>query len=566
MSETNGVGTNRIAPERQLALNAQFEKMGEAVANAFVTRAQLWQKFLDPRRDIDSECGYPSANVAVDPEVYERLYRRDAIAGRVVDVIPEESWQVQPEVYQGEEPGLDNAFNDGVKNLSSMLRGEENYFRGTEGDPVWDVLKRADKMAGRGRYSIILIGVNDGLSLDQLAQEKDGQEILYLRVFPEAMAPIAEMETDQTSRRFGQPRGYNVNFMDLNEGQTQGQGVQWTITGTTTSMVHWTRVVHIVKNVESSEVLGTVEMESVLNRVLDCNKLYGGSAEMYWQGAFPGLSFETAPGLTKADLEDPDALKSMIENYRNGLQRYLLLMGMSAKTLSPQVVDPSPHIDKQIEAICIRKNIPLRIFKGSERGELASSQDERGWQKRMGARQRNEITPRVILPFFNRLIALGVIPKPDEEEGYNVWWPDLSSQTDVERADLGAKITEALAKYVGGNVEALIPPIEFLVHVMGWDEDVAEQVVEAAKEALEAKQEEDLLLQEQQMLMQAEADAQAALAQSAAVAGIAASGEPQLEPIDDEDEEEESEVSAVTGNTFRGAFGNDGDEYELIRQ
>ena len=46
-----------------------------------------------------------------------------------------------------------------------------------------------------------------------------------------------------------------------------------------------------------------------------------------------------------------------------------------------------------------------------------------------GAKERQEgyLTPFVIRPFVDRLIALGVLPTP--EEGYIVFWPDLGTQT-----------------------------------------------------------------------------------------------------------------------------------------
>src|SRR6185312_3650467 len=150
-----------------------------------------------------------------------------------------------------------------------------------------------------------------------------------------------------------------------------------------TVRVHWSRVIHIADNLRNSEIFGVPRMQPVYNRLLDLRKLYGGSAEMYWAGAFPGLSLETNPQLGGDVLIDQSAVRSMMGQYRNGLQRYLQLTGMSAKVLSPTVVDPTQQVDKQIEAICIELTIPVRVFKGSERGELASNQDDSTWNDRV---------------------------------------------------------------------------------------------------------------------------------------------------------------------------------------
>lgn len=244
-----------------------------------------------------------------------------------------------------------------------------------------------------------------------------------------------------------------------------------------TQSIHWSRCVHLADNLGSSEVFGVPRMRPVYNRLLDLRKLYGGSAEMYWRGAFPGLSVETHPQLG-GDVEiDKSALRTQIEQYQNTLQRYLALTGMSAKSLAPQVVDPTNQIDVQLTAICIRLGIPKRIFMGSERGELSSNQDASTWTDRLRDRQTNYINPRVIAPFVNRLIALGVLPVP---ERYGIVWPDLESVSDAEQAVNAAKRMEAITKYVQGDVESLMHPADFLTREMGFSAEDADAILEGA--------------------------------------------------------------------------------------
>jgi hypothetical protein len=98
---------------------------------------------------------------------------------------------------------------------------------------------------------------------------------------------------------------------------------------------------------------------------------------MFWRGAFPGYAIKTQPQLgADVDLNRKE-LETEITNYSNSLQRFLILMGMDVTALAPQVSDPASQIDTQITAICIQLGIPKRIFMGSERGELASSQAHR---------------------------------------------------------------------------------------------------------------------------------------------------------------------------------------------
>ena len=253
-----------------------------------------------------------------------------------------------------------------------------------------------------------------------------------------------------------------------------------------TKQVHWTRIVHIADDKNSSEIFAVPRQRPVWNRLLDIRKLYGGSAEMYWKGAFMGLSIESHPvlGGDIPAMEDPAFIKSLkqeIEAYQNSLQRNLLTTGMSVKTLAPQVKDPTPQIDAQIKAICIQKGIPKRIFEGSERGELASSQDSRAWHSRLKKRQNDYVTPGIVVPFTDRLILLGVLPQPKE---YFVKWPDLDTLTEEEQAVVALKRTEALAKYVQGSVESIIAPMDFLTRILGMEEQEAEAAIAEAMKAV----------------------------------------------------------------------------------
>jgi hypothetical protein len=124
---------------------------------------------------------------------------------------------------------------------------------------------------------------------------------------------------------------------------------------------------------------------------------------------------------------------------------------------------------------------------GSERGELSSGQDNSTWNDRIRYRQNRYLTPRVIVPFFDRLIELGVLTEPQE---YNVKWPDLDALSDHEQAIIAVAKTEAMAKYVGGNVEAIMVPVDFYTEVLGMDDDKAIAVVDEASAVLEQAEEE----------------------------------------------------------------------------
>lgn len=576
--------TNNGAPgelntgREKITLNAhQWDELREMVGNVHSMRQELFRKFMDPRRNYEHECGWPDTG-KLSARYYQDLFDRSAIANRIVKVMPRETWQTTPYIWESEDQDTKTGFESSFDMLSRCLMGRKSFYRKQKGNPIWSYLRRADEQARIGTFSIVLYGFDDvgrrdpvtGQTIefhhpvqsvlnahkqydpwmdheinpgDALAVEKtnsdtydrqdflptddgdmfseyaggtppdedsftddaterpsqapaDGElptssspqkpkrRLLYLRVFPESLVTVTQYDTDKKSPRYCQPIMYQVTFNDPTLHHT-GAGLT-----TGTHNVHWTRVLHVPgDNLDVSEWFATPALQPVLNNTLDLKKLYGGSAEMYWRGAFPGLALETHPQLGGDVIVDKRKLQDMIENVYQGLERAFILMGMSAKTLAPTVVDPMNQIRVQIEAICINLGIPIRVFMGSERGELASSQDDAAWNDRLKFRQDTYVTPFIIVPFIDRLIhAECVLPPTLVDEfgnlvGYEVEWPDLTSTSEEDRARVALLKTQALGIYVNQNVESLLPPMEYYTRILKETPDAAEAMIQAAIEA-----------------------------------------------------------------------------------
>jgi hypothetical protein len=67
-------------------------------------------------------------------------------------------------------------------------------------------------------------------------------------------------------------------------------------------------------------------------------------------------------------------------------------------------------------------------------------------------------------------------------KGYCVVWPDLESNTDLSKAQIAATKVQAMAAYVGGNVESIMPLIHFYTKILGLSDEEAANLVEAAEE------------------------------------------------------------------------------------
>jgi hypothetical protein len=675
--------------------------------------------FLDPRRDIDAECGYPDITDTIPVEMFRRLYDREPIAARVVDLYPKESWQTLPTVYEDEDADDPTEFETAWDELNQTLMPNQSWFQDELGSPIWETLIRADILSGIGHFGLILLGLDDGRNLQEpvdgvitvnkgvpmhdcfvtqrdydqiMSQEKlsrkqqvwntstkqfeekevsvykpwserekaeilnwreggklvenklreivanqtrpvseksptaahldafvsngtqnvlhdpfpfgrnpneptpfdmsnrgpgmstkDGQnlgtfgprdppalssgygpgpypesagtdrqfqgegwgigmpppfavvdatapgrgqadgdrqrgqsaspsgyslsgvdqqyfgvqfgpseqpadtpskkktKLLFLRVYDESLIQVVRYEWNIRNPRFGFPVMYRIT---LNDPREVHSGIGLPIA---TVFVHWSRVVHLADNRMSSEIFGVPRMRPVLNRLLDLRKVYGSDAEAFWKNVVMKLSLETHPQMG-GDVEiDEPGLADMMENYQNSLQNYMVLRGMSAKTVSPAVVAVKDHIDCQIEAICVKLGCPVRVFRGSERGELASSQDDAAWNDRLRFRQNAYITPRIISPFIDRLIQIGVLPEP---EGYTVKWPDLDSVTDKDKAQIALQETQALGAFVAQGIEQVMQPEDYMIDVLEWDEERVDEIMQAAEKKQQEEQDE----------------------------------------------------------------------------
>lgn len=310
------------------------------------------------------------------------------------------------------------------------------------------------------------------------ATDRAGEKrnLLFIRSFDESLVQIVQYEADLRNPRFGQPVMYRIT---LNDPRDQHSGVGLPIA---TVRVHWSRLIHLADNRNSSEIFGVPRMRPVLHPILDDMKIRGAGAEGYWQSCFTRYSWETHPQLGGDVIIDEQKLQATFYNLRNTLQRDAVTSGMTAKSLAPAVVDPKTHHDIQIETICILLGCPVRVFKGSERGELASSQDDSAWNDRVAERQNDYVTPRLIVPFIDRLIAMGVLPEP---EGYSVEWPDLDSTTKKDKAMILFQRTQAYAAYVAGSVEAVIPIEVYMTQFDNMTDEQAMSVMDKAQKAQE---------------------------------------------------------------------------------
>ena len=446
---------------------AQMQFLSSIIASRASLAASMGKSF-GGKRDLYEALGYP---LSLKYEDYYAQYQRGGIATRIIEAPVNGVWEQKPEVI--EDVDGETEFEKGIQEIIKKKR-------------LFHYLRRVDILSCIGQYAVLLLGVDDGQTLDQPLDT--ASELLYLQPYSEDSATIAQWEKDVTNPRYGQPLVYRLKM------QEPGQPESFQIKD-----VHYTRVLHVAQGLLESNVYGIPRLERVFNRLLSLELIVGGSGEMFWQGAFPGLQFNAQPEMNMS--QTAADMKEKIDEYVHGLKRYLTTQGLDVQKLSSDVADPTNHMDVQLSVISIATGIPRRILEGSERGELASSQDEKNWNDRLDSRRRDETEPSLLRPVVDRLIEIGVIPPPRGGE-YTVNWPDLSAPSNKEKADTGYVRTQAIEKYVNSGADMLVQPRQFFEEVLDMSVDQVDRLLAGTEDAYAA-------LKEEERQAQADAAAQA---------------------------------------------------------
>lgn len=387
-------------------------------------------KGYDNNRDIYTALGYKRNPSTRD---YLEMYKFTGVGKRVVEAYPSYSWLGGIELTS-------------PKGTSSAL--SKKWAKLCEDTNALTYLQRADTMSGVGKYGILLLGTDDGKALSEpLVSAK---AITYFGVYTEISASIDTFVTDPTNPRNGLPEYYTIQ-----------------VTENRAERVHHTRVLHLAEGLTEDDVYGTPRLRAVYNYVNNLELLTGAASEMYWRGAFPGMSLE-AEADASFDPEGRADLQSQLESYVHNLRRTLTVQGVQVKQLSPTAISPTDYIQAQYTAISAATHIPNRILTGSERGQLASEQDEKSWVNAVTARRDQYLTPMVLRPFITRLQEIGILPQGK----YNIKYADLMTMDDKTRSQIGDNLTRALYNYLRAPGAHIAMPINtFLKEVWGMSED-----------------------------------------------------------------------------------------------
>ena len=379
-----------------------------------ISRAQLAARAglqHEGKRDLYRVFGYKTNITSLD--ILTKVERQDIVA-RLVDILPKATWSGHP-VVTSDSPEFDAAWKKLVKRHK-----------------VWTILERADRMVAVGRYSGILIGVDDGQEPEQPVNRRSGLDVIYLQVIGDYNTQITEFETDDRNPRFGRPKHYNILFDDPATKHVVGADVR--ADQFRNRKFNWERIIHIVENPLQDDTFSIPRIAQIYNLLDDLLKVAGGTAETFWMTSNRGMQANIDKEMD-LDEEDAKALEDELEEYQHELRRMVRTRGVDIKSLGSEPPDPSNVFDMIISLICAHHGIPRRIFIGSEQGSLASEQDRANMADRIAERRGSFAQPYVLEPFIDRLMDLGILPEAE----YEIEWPDAFKMSPLERAQTMAQ-------------------------------------------------------------------------------------------------------------------------------
>ena len=406
------------------------------------------------KRDLFSVLGFPRNLV---PKDYRDRYKRGGIAKRIVEAFPRATWRGGAELVEDEDPDISTDFEQTWEDLDKRLS-------------VWTTLQRVDILAGLGPFAVLLIGATGDLE-QELPKLGGPDGILYLTPYGSDEVTIQTYVEDVEDPRFGQPLLYSISRVGMKRSFSR--------------RVHWSRVIHVADGLLEDTVNGTPRLESVWNDLDNLDKVVGGGSEAFWMRVNQGTVFGVDKDVKVGDAE-LTKLKEEAEELAHQLRRTFAARGVTVSPLGSNVAPFSSQVQTLISLISGTTSIPQRILLGSERGELASTQDKENWNVRVQDR-REEYAEPITRDLVDRLVKYDGLPEPDE---YEVRWPELDDLNEIERANVATQW-----KGLGETIVTSAEIRDRILRLDPMDEDQIAAVEEAdakKKEEEAAKQEADL--------------------------------------------------------------------------
>ncbi len=409
----------------RLAGSLAWEHMTEIVTNTYATaraRQEFLQGFgLDTKRPQDwAQYGYP------DDVTFDKLYaayRRGSSGHGAVHRLLDRCWEKTPRIkapHTDDETPWETAVKLALAKIHAFKK-----------------LKDLDRRNLIGRYAAIIYRVRDGKAPRELLQR--GAELVDLVPVFEDQIRVTDWNSDKDSEDFGQPTMFQYRTQQRS-GDRQGKPEEW-------ADVHPSRVQILAEGAVGDFFDGVPLLEAGFNKLVDLEKIEGGSAESYLKNSARTIVFQYDAGGKPLAIAGPDgeqvtSVKYAHEEQAKALNRNqdasIVMQGGKADTLQTVTSDPKGAWEVAANAFAASVRIPFTILYGQQTGRLASDEDKADFAARCLDRQTNELTP-MLEEFVRRMQAAGIFAAGS----FEIEWPTLNAPSDEDKFELLGKATSA---------------------------------------------------------------------------------------------------------------------------
>ncbi len=398
-------------------------------------------------RDIYDTFDWPERP---DEKLFYATYRPNPFAAPIVDRPAFTTWRDGPTI-RDRDPRTDN--ENGNETETAF---ETAVTRANRELDLWSYGERLDRLAGIGRYGLLVFVTDDISSPDDLDSElgkgavSNGLDsVTQIKVFSEVSVDNIEWGGIDAAEagRWGLPIRYSIDFSSeaTNDDGADSDEAVYSVHHSRTIAVPATRLL-------DDDFFAPSRLEGCLNPLRDIEKVLGSVAELAFRGADKGLAVNFGPEKVDTSVQSFDAMDEELQDWYHGLQPWVKMVGAdSIQTLGGEIADPSAVIDKNLSAIAANTGIPKRIFEGDPAGALAAAaEDTQAYFGMIQERREEYATPHIVKALVDWLTDHGVIDGPGSQGQYDVEWEALRVLSEKEQAELENNRATAWAEFTGG--------------------------------------------------------------------------------------------------------------------
>ncbi|KAA0910675.1 anti-CBASS protein Acb1 family protein [Pusillimonas sp. ANT_WB101] len=403
----------------QLAVNAAL-KANASINDARMARVRegLLGHGLDDKRKCSAwaEYGFPQT---VTYEMLVGLYRRGGLAHGAVNKIVGACWSTNPWIIEGDKQDDSKKENTREKKFTQVLTAR-----------IWRSFAEADKRRLVGRYSGLLLHINDNKAWNQPAT-KGKSLVKATPAWAGALKPT-RFDTDEKSQTYGQPTEWQYSEVAAGSG-VAGRRVK----------IHPDRV--FILGDYAPDTIGF--LEPAYNAFVSLEKVEGGSGESFLKNAARQVSvnfdkeidFASLAALYNVRIDElQEKFNEAALEMNRGNDQMLITQGATVAPLVSAVSDPGPTYNVNLQTAVAALDMPSRILVGNQSGERSSTEDNRYFNGRCQSRRNGDLSFDAE-DLVDHLIRIGVVDPAGEK---TVMWDDLNEQTSTERLDSAKKMSE----------------------------------------------------------------------------------------------------------------------------